>query len=163
MSWDGFYAGLSVGSGFGEQTYYNSVNYDLVGQARGLFAGYNYAVGSYVLGAELAASKSDIAEDCCSGYDFGQFIDLKFRVGYPVGKSLIYGLVGYTTAKWDQDDNGDYYDVDGYNFGIGVDYAVSDKFVVGLEVLSRQLETNTVGGGFEADPGTVSLRAAYKF
>ncbi len=94
-------------------------------------------------------------------------IDLKGRVGYASGDFLMYGVLGYTMSQYDDDTtfSGDEFDIGGINYGIGVDYAISNNFVIGAEYLIRDLSGNEPVWQNVAtiDFDTISVRAIYKF
>jgi opacity protein-like surface antigen len=50
---------------------------------------------------------------------------------------------------------------DGLSFGVGIDFAVSEKLAIGLEYISY-IDEDVVGGG-EATLSAVSLGVNYKF
>ena len=61
--------------------------------------------------------------------------------------------------------SGGEWDIGGINYGIGVDYAISDNFVIGAEYLIRDLSGDNPGGTniTTIDFDTISVRAIYKF
>jgi outer membrane immunogenic protein len=61
--------------------------------------------------------------------------------------------------------SGGEWDIGGINYGIGVDYAISDNFVIGAEYLIRDLSGDNPVGTNSAtiDFDTISVRAIYKF
>ncbi|MEJ6509318.1 MAG: outer membrane beta-barrel protein [Octadecabacter sp.] len=61
--------------------------------------------------------------------------------------------------------SGGEWDIGGINYGIGVDYAISDNFVIGAEYLIRDLSGDNPGGTNSAtiDFDTISVRAIYNF
>ena len=94
-------------------------------------------------------------------------IDLKGRVGYASADFLIYGVLGYTMSEYSDNTtiSGGEWDIGGINYGIGVDYAISDNFVIGAEYLIRDLSGDNPGGTNSAtiDFDTISVRAIYNF
>ena len=81
---------------------------------------------------------------------------------YASGDFLIYGVLGYTMSEYS---NTIKWDIGGINYGIGVDYAISDNFVIGAEYLIRDLSgDNPLGTNIATiDFDTISVRAIYKF
>ncbi len=164
-SWGGFYAGLSAGKASGDQTYAGEVptSYDLDGNVFGAFIGYKYDMQPFVLGMELAAIKGPIEQTEVDGsatypdYNFGHVVDLKASAGYSFGKLLVSGIVGYSTAKWD--DAGTTTTADGMSYGIGADYLITDNLFVGAEYLKRNLDTDFL----DSDVDTLQARIGYKF
>jgi outer membrane immunogenic protein len=61
--------------------------------------------------------------------------------------------------------SGGEWDIGGINYGIGVDYAISDNFVIGAEYLIRDLSgDNPLGTNIATiDFDTISVRAIYNF
>ena len=61
--------------------------------------------------------------------------------------------------------SGGEWDIGGINYGIGVDYAISDNFVIGAEYLIRDLSGDNPDGTniTTIDFDTISVRAIYKF
>lgn len=175
-SWTGGYAGLSFGAALADEVTVSNNEGDGEleesledGTALGVFGGYNFQNGNIVYGAELAYySVSDVtAEDDDDGEELlDSIIDLRGRLGYAFGNAMVYGAVGFSKARTDDDDFDP--DLTGFNYGIGVDYAVSPNFVIGLDYTGRDLEdddydfegTNTT---VELDVDTVSIRGSYHF
>ena len=168
-AWDGADVGITLSANVGDQDYCpcdnNSGIYGMTGNTGGLFAGYNYNAGSFVLGGEIAVTAGTVYEESVSSddvyeeYDFEQFIDIKGRAGYDLGQVMAYGVLGYSIAEWSQD--GVKSDSTGILFGAGVDYAITDQFIVGAELVSRSLTNDTED--FEATINSLSLRGSYKF
>lgn len=189
--WSGGYAGASLGYGlidedgldgledpdtqfFGD----DNITFDVDGDGAigGVFAGYQYDFGSYVLGAELDLNAANLDFDDDSFADFiddpstateetgGVSIDqihrLKLRAGYDAGNTLVYGVLGAAYAK--ADILGSDFSDTGYVVGAGVDYKVTDAVNVGGEVLYQQWDDfdNT---GVDFDATTFQARVAYQF
>lgn len=140
--WSGPYAGLSYGRFSGDftssvgvmsfPTDYESSN------GPGAFLGYNFQRGQMVYGGELSYSKTSMMI-IADGDDFlDSLIDLRGRVGYSVGRALVYGSVGY--SRGDLTINGtDNPTVSGASFGVGVDVKVTQQVFVGIDYTSRNL------------------------
>lgn len=153
--WSGFYVGGSIGYGDLEGT---GLGEDFNGAVYSGHAGYNYDLGSYVVGAELEGTFGDLS-DATSGLNFENVLRAKVRAGYDAGVVLPYVTAGYAQATVsaggvDIDDNG-------YFYGIGVDYAVTDSITLGGEVL--QHEFNEFNGGADVSALTAGLRVSYNF
>ncbi|NKX46371.1 porin family protein [Roseicyclus persicicus] len=165
-SWAGPYVGLQYAIGNGAQSYGAGSDYDLEGTGVGLYGGYLWAHGAWAFGAELAYARTDYVEvdpatgESFSDYVFTYTVDLKARVGYAVGPALIYGVLGYGHSEYEDGAPEDLFHINAPIYGLGVDYMVSDRFVVGLEVLRRDLDADS---RFTADLTTVTLRAALRF
>jgi outer membrane immunogenic protein len=168
-NWTGFYAGGQIAYLNGDLGNSPGDLLEFSGTAYGLHAGYNYDLGQFVVGGELEYDAGDVRVDVLGGVDTGINIDsilrLKARGGYDLGRTLVYGTVGFAQARTSVDTGlepppGK---ADGYFGGVGVAFMPSDHFIVGGEILRHEFD------GFENDPTTdpsattVSLRLSYKF
>lgn len=174
QDWSGFYVGISANSNSGTspaQPYVYDEGYQLGSDTTGgAFAGYRWnASDSVVMGFEIAM-QGTISVDApavhapVDDYSFENLVDAKLSVGTSVGKALIYGFAGMSSGILDSSGD-DAYSASGMNYGVGVDYMVSDKFTVGVEFISRNMTGYTSGGNPEnlKNADTVSLRASFKF
>lgn len=158
-AWDGFYVGGLAGFETGEQTYFSGGTfsngpYDLEGTTYGAFLGYNFQRGGMVYGAEAAYALGDVPSTVPStfGANYSSFFDLKARAGYAVGDALVYGVVGGSLGVWeDRTGPPEAASTTGLNYGLGVDYQITDQFFLGAEYLVRDLS-----GDFDA-PSDVSI------
>jgi outer membrane immunogenic protein len=164
--WTGAYGGIAVGQGFN-----GTLNFPEIpeidpandGTVYGGFAGYQVQNGNLVYGGELALTDASVMDLI----DFPTFafaspvVDVKGRVGYATGQFLVYGALGLTSMK--VTDSALDFDGTGFNIGAGVDYMISDQFIVGAEYLSRQTTGNDGSQGFDLKLDTLTIRAAYKF
>jgi opacity protein-like surface antigen len=174
-SWSGFYAGGQVSTSTGTGSYYENdvlittfVNAGLNGPQAGIFAGYNFDVGSFVLGGELAYSKGRIAFDAFPAYYVDSVLDLKLRAGKSFGSVLVYGVVGGSFANYTRN-TFETLSTSGVNYGAGVEYQVSDRVFVGLEYLARDImsENSTVNTvpktNYRQVMGSIQFRAGMRF
>ena len=158
--WAGFYVGGMYSITGGEYSYAGD-DYDIDQPIGGGFVGFNAAFGSVVVGAEYDLNFGFAAGDDYDGMDNVQ--DLRIRVGTTFDNALIYGAIGVSSAHVYGGGSPDY-DVSGVNYGIGVDYAVSDNLFVGVDYTIRNM-----GGGVDGDyvdvrgMSTLSIRVGYKF
>lgn len=168
--WSGPYVGLSYGrfSGdFSTPTGLGTALFDYESStAVGAFVGYNFQRGQMVYGAELGYSKPSMLILADGDDVLDSLIDLRGRVGYSVGKALIYGALGYSRA--DLTINGtDNPTVSGTSLGVGVDLKVSQKLFVGLDYTSRNLSGTNENPGNTFDMDTtvksVGLRVGLSF
>lgn len=173
--WSGFYGGLSYAQGRGSDTYFVNGFYDkgpldLEGGVPGLFAGYNFQRGRLVFGGELAASFGKI-EGVPPGYDeqdITALVDLKGRVGYATGRLMVYGALGYSYSQLTEDylPSEDTW-LEGFGYGLGVDYRIGSRFFVGMEYYRREATGPLDYAPFweirNGSVETLSLRAGMRF
>ena len=150
--WTGAYGGVSLGFGDVEA---DGVTGDFAGATFGGHVGYNYDLGSIVVGAELEAVGTNDFTNAASGLELENVLRAKVRAGYDAGAFLPYVTGGYAQATVSGDDD------DGYFYGVGVDYAFSDNVTVGGEYLRHAFDDFNGGEDITAD--TVSLRVSYNF
>jgi outer membrane immunogenic protein len=180
QDWTGFYAGLSYGLNNGtapNQPYVYDEGYTSNDAgAAGVFGGVRWDLGSSgaIMGVELAyQGQSDLtrpvtsdADGYCECYTLTNIIDLKLSVGTAFGNALVYGFAGVSASGTDtQDPSESYLGGSGANYGIGIDYMVTDSFSVGAEYISRHMSGYTSGGSPDnAKPlSSISLRASFNF
>jgi outer membrane immunogenic protein len=169
--WSGFYAGLGYGTASGSLDFTPGPYYDLTsGNTTTIFAGYLMQRGSFVYGGELALSQgSDLYIDVSPAYtdeEVGRVIDLKAKAGYAANRVLFYGVLGYSQVEWTIDNPAyDDFTTDGFAYGLGIDYAATNRLTVGLEYLSRSTSGASYNAGQDADLDldTLSLRIGYQF
>lgn len=172
VSWDGFYAGLSYSATTGDIDFIPAPAQALDdGELYSLFAGYRVQNGNLVYGGELGVHVVDeIAVTGFTGVSAldGTFIDARATLGYAFGSLLVYGAVGYSMGTYDDflAGTGDEFDLSGYNYGIGAEYQISERFVLGLDYTARMLEGDNplnAAQSAEVDLNTISLRASFRF
>ncbi|MBB5721652.1 opacity protein-like surface antigen [Loktanella ponticola] len=151
--WTGAYAGLSLGYGDVDA---DGVDGDFEGTTFGGHVGYNYDLGNVVLGAEFEAIGTDDFTNDETGLELDQVLRAKVRAGYDAGNFLPYVAAGVAQATVDGDED------EGYFYGVGVDYAVSDSFTVGAEYLRHEFEEFNGGEG-DISADTAALRVSYNF
>ncbi len=150
--WTGGYAGASLGYGWGDDALDDADD-----MTYGVFGGYNYDFGQFVLGGELEYLGSDIETGTAELEDMTR---LKLRAGYDAGPALIYGVVGAAYAN--ADIGGVSYDDTGYTYGLGVDYAVTDSVNVGAELLQNEFD-GFDDSGSDLSATTLGARVSFKF
>jgi outer membrane immunogenic protein len=172
MDWSGAYVGLGYGSVTGDVDFDPTPDQEMNnGTLTQLFGGYQIQRGALVYGGEIAfGSGSDTALPCCVGFSevSDQMIDLKGRVGYATGSLLVYGVLGYSMGEYDNiiGTPGEQWDISGLNYGIGVDYAFTNNWIVGAEYLVRDLDGDDPAGSaqtVQVNYDSISIRFAYKF
>lgn len=154
--WTGFYAGGSLGYGALDVP---GVDGDFEGLTYGAHVGYNYDLGNFVVGGELeAAFTNDFVNDG-TDLELDQVLRAKVRAGYDAGVYLPYVTAGWAQATVD----GGAADLedDGYFYGLGLDYAITDDVILGGEVLRHEFEDFDGAGDVTAD--TFGLRVSYNF
>ncbi|SMY07627.1 outer membrane protein [Flavimaricola marinus] len=156
VDWTGFYGGASIG--YGDVTGSSTIGDEMNGLTYGVHAGYMYDLGAAVLGAELEFMGSEITDDGIS-LDLDSVARAKLRAGYDAGAFLPYVTGGYAQLSTGGaiDDSGD-----GYFYGAGVDYRVSDSVLVGAEVLQHEFE-DYAGSGIDVSATTFGARVSYQF
>ncbi len=93
--------------------------------------------------------------------------DLKARAGYAAGQALIYATAGASVGNWDN--NGMFgagIQAVGYNFGVGIDIQVNDRFFIGAEYLAREMRGEFPSGLpplYESHTQSIQLRAGISF
>lgn len=144
--WTGGYVGGSVGYG----------NWDLGaasgdGANYGVFAGYDYDFGDFVLGGEVQYSDNDVT---IGGVSVDGVTRVKARAGYDAGPALIYGVGGYGNADTSAGSS------DGYVAGVGMDYKLNSGVTVGAEYLYN--DYGSIGGS-DLTGSTIEARVGYRF
>jgi outer membrane immunogenic protein len=160
---DGAYAGLAYSSFSGENTYVGDGDYELTGEMAGVFIGLDRDMGSFVLGGEIAISGGAAYEEGYEdAYEYTSIIDLKGRIGYDAGPFMPYGILGVSVSTFEID-GGQTLDATqtGVLAGIGAEYAVTDQFAVGAELISRSFDIEDTD--ITGTVNSVSLRGSYSF
>jgi len=155
--WTGFYGGGSLGFGSLDL---DGVDGDFEGALYGLHAGYNYDLGSFVLGGELEASATNDFTLDGGDLELENVLRAKVRAGYDAGNYLPYVTAGWAQASVDDGAGGTLED-DGIFYGVGLDYAFGDTITVGGEYLRHDFEDFDGGSDIQAD--TFGLRVSYNF
>ena len=149
FNWTGAYVGADLGYNHAKPCESGSSG------AGGVFAGYNYDFGQWVLGSEVSYNKTH--SGVSKGY-VSSTSNVKVRGGYDFGRTLVYGTTGYSHAEL-KDNGGD--DGNGWLIGAGVDYAITDHLIAGGEVDYAKYH-NEVNDNKLKDTQVVA-RISYKF
>ena len=162
--WTGFYVGGQAGTG--DLTLSGPVDLaepdgetfeetaDL--KTFGVHAGYLADLGTFVLGGEVDYSTLDIDGDDGDN----SVLRAKAIAGYDLGSLLPYATVGLASANIDGLDDNE----NGYFYGVGAAYQVTDSFRVGGEFLAHRFEDIFFDdSGADFDVNTFSLKASYNF
>jgi outer membrane immunogenic protein len=187
--WSGAYVGIQGGYGFNGEADWDinegTANVDLGqetdGWSVGAIVGYNVQFGMIVVGAEGTLNYSDLSGDkTIEGVelatDMNYFGTATARLGLALDNVLIYGKGGYAGANIgpsiDADSSFSWSDDQfhhGWVAGLGVEFAMTQNLVIGLEYTHMDFgsETYTVEGVDALDVALtddrVNLRLAYKF
>lgn len=157
MDWSGAYAGAQLGYGDVDS---NGGGLDGNGWLGGVHAGYRWDMGNFVAGAELSYDLADIELGATAGDQLDDVAALKLSAGRDFGRTLVYGTLGaaYASASVGGADLSD----NGFLYGLGMDYAVSDRVTVGGELLQHQFN-NFDGTGTDLDATTLKAKVALRF
>ena len=99
-------------------------------------------------------------------YHFDRTLDLKGRLGVASNRALLYGSLGYSTGVFAVDLISDSYKPKGVSYGIGVDFAATDRLTIGLEYLARRMQADrpiALANDIEVNLNTLSLRVGLSF
>lgn len=197
FNWTGFVAGINAGYGWGDadytfnrQGYFNpapgdSFSHDVNGAFLGGHVGYNYQIDNVVLGLEGALLWSDIGKsDVQSPYFDSDTFETKLdwfgtvtpRIGYAFDRAQVFAKGGLAfgnvkSTAWDHD-SGVVVEDDstraGWVLGAGVEYAVTNNILLGLEYNYTDLgKFNVSSGDVDYDVDTtfsaVNATLGYKF
>lgn len=170
--WSGFYIGLSYGGNSNSHAIdtVEDNTFDLTnGSLAGAQLGYLFQRGSLVYGAELAYSTySGVFIPGFTTHHFDHTLDLKARVGFAANRLLAYGVVGYSTGQFTVEfaPNVFTYKEKGTTYGVGVEYAATDRLSIGLEYSVHNLSANAPSplvNAADLDTDTLTLRVNFKF
>lgn len=152
--WTGGFAGAQLG--WGKVNGSGTVDGD--GALGGVHAGYNYDFGRWVLGGKLSYDTGNL--DIGAGDRFRNMTKLEARVGADMGRWMPYVAVG--AAHADARLAGVSRSDTGYFGGLGVDYALNDRWTVGGEVLAHRFK-DFDKTGVNINPNTVQVGASFNF
>ncbi|MFN3277987.1 MAG: outer membrane protein [Paracoccus hibiscisoli] len=149
--WTGFYAGLQYGQGDAELSFGGeSVSEDF--DAYGLHAGYNRDFGQFVLGGELDYNRINLDNS-----DNADLVRLRGRAGYDLGRFMPYVSLGAAHI-----DGGDLSET-AVTYGLGADFKVTERFVVGAEYTRQDFDDVLDVSGADLDTDMIQLRASFRF
>ncbi|TPK58903.1 porin family protein [Mesorhizobium sp. B2-3-3] len=186
FDWTGYYAGLQAGYGWGQS--------DITGTGGGAFSSPDIDggfVGGHiaglwqfdqaVIGAEAELNYSSISGTAepepgnVFGTDIKWFGSMNAKAGYAMDRVLVYGIGGVAFAGVDTSQaagpafSNTRTNV-GWTVGAGVDYALTDKFVVGAQYRYYDFGSEHYDGsnGFtdrdqDVKLNTVGINLSYKF
>jgi outer membrane immunogenic protein len=176
FTWTGFYVG--VNAGYGWNTNDNEVfdpifgfvgGNDDGGFVGGGQVGYNYQIGSFVVGIEGDLQYADLGSryryvNAIVGYEEDDSDDwfgtVRARAGVAFGQALVYATGGFAFA-----DNGN-----GWTVGGGLEYAFTNNLSAKIEGLYVNLEADdnifgpgATGGNDNSEFGVVRAGLNYRF
>jgi outer membrane immunogenic protein len=156
--WSGFYAGGQIGYGDLDS---NGAGVDGNGAIGGIHGGYRWDFGQYVAGAEIDydAADIDLGDDGTAG-SLDSVARLKLIGGADLGRSFVYGTLG--AARADATVGGTELSDTGYFLGAGMDFAVSDRWTVGGELLQHRF-SDFDSSGVDLDATTLKAKVALRF
>ncbi len=154
--WTGFYAGAQLGYG---DVSSSSGALDGNGNLYGVHAGYRWDFGQFVAGAEVDWDNANV-DLGTAGDTLDDVSRLKFIAGADLGRSLVYGSVGAAHASATV--GGASLSDTGYFLGAGIDFAVSDRWTVGGELMKHRF-SDFDGSGVDLDATTLKAKVALRF
>jgi outer membrane immunogenic protein len=167
--WSGPYIGLSYATTSADIGFNPGNDFDFEnGHATALHAGYLFQRGSLVYGGELAYGR--VGGTFIPGFggddEIDYVLDLKARAGVTTNRTLFYGVLGYSKSRYVEPPLFEF-DLDGLAYGVGVEVAASDRLIVGLEYLKRDLSGDATSGivtiDSDANLDTLGLRVGFSF
>lgn len=156
--WSGFYGGAQIE--YGDVDGEGPLAGEGDGALYGVFGGYRYDFGSFVLGAEIDLNAADIDLDDTLDGSLDAVYRLGVEAGFDAGPALIYGTAGYAYAEADTA-VGDL-EGDGYFFGAGIDYLITEQVTIGAEILQHEFD-DFDGTGVDISATTFGVNAAFRF
>ena len=157
LDWSGAYVGAQLGYGDVDS---NGAALDGNDWFGGVHAGYRWDLGNWVAGSELSYDATNIGLGAVAGDELSDVLALKLTAGREIGNSLVYGTLGAahanaSVAGADLSDTGLIY-------GMGFDYAVSERWTVGGEVTEHKFD-NFDASGVDFDATTVKAKVGMRF
>ncbi|WDR05735.1 outer membrane beta-barrel protein [Devosia rhodophyticola] len=184
FTWDGFYAGGSLGYGFGSVTSTatgTSQQNDMRGFGGGAQAGFNFSLGGFILGGEIDGQFTNInhtqtvAGITNSSFGLDYYGTARARAGLAYNQFMPFITAGYAIGRG----TGSYSQLggtfsqsqnhSGWTAGVGVEYAASEQVSIKLEYDYTDLGTQTYfsGAGAPTDTsfrfGAIRLGANFHF
>jgi len=157
-AFDGFYVGAAAGRAMGDGTPFDFGD----GTAYGAVVGYSMQRGSLVYGVELGHSAVDGLN--VGPIDIDRVTDLRGRLGHVTGDLMVYGALGWSWSHAEHSTTGAEGDLDGANFGVGLEYNVNERLFVGADYTLRDV-SGIYGAAtdMDVDLNSLSLRVGFRF
>ena len=171
FTWTGFYVGVNAGYGWSNDDF-DAVDLadedDDGGFVGGAQVGYNYQIGSFVVGLEGDIQYADFGGDDRFDFDGDGILDDDFnnsdwfgtvraRAGVAFDRALIYATGGFAFAD----------DASGWTVGGGLEYAFTNNLSAKIEGLYVNLDQDNDFLGFDIDDdaefGVVRAGLNYRF
>ena len=180
FTWTGFYVGVNAGYGWNtndDDVVINGTAFEVDdegGFVGGGQIGYNYQIGSFVVGLETDIQYADIGGDTAlpgldsNDDDNNWFGTVRGRAGYAFDRALIYATGGLAYGKISNGfSNSDDTNV-GWTLGAGVEYAFTNNLTAKVEGLYVNLEQDdddvpNISGKDETEFGVIRAGLNYKF
>ena len=156
FDWSGLYVGAQLGYG---DVGSSSGTLDGSGTLGGVHAGYRWDFGSFVAGAEFDYDMASI-DLGATGDTLDDVARLKLSGGAEFGNALVYGTTGIARAGATV--GGSELGDNGYFLGAGVDYAITDQWVLGAELMQHRFD-DFGGSGVDLDATTLKARVSLRF
>jgi outer membrane immunogenic protein len=171
--WSGVYLGVGAGMIFGGDFPVTDLSSDYDADNEFVFGGFigvNHQLqdSNVVIGAELAVQSGFDSDGGSPDHDYqvNFLADAKVKLGWAMDNVMPYVFGGFSAAH-EEVGSSDYdYGLWGVNYGVGVDWMVSDNFSLGAELLGRSIqdpynEDNSQGDSQSHWQGM--LRASFHF
>ena len=165
FTWTGFYVGVNAGYGWSNDDFdaFDAADVDddggFVGGAQ---VGYNYQIGSFVVGLEGDIQYADFGAEGAFDFDgdgdddtfesSDWFGTVRARAGVAFGQALIYATGGFAFAD----------DATGWTVGGGLEYAFTNNLSAKIEGLYVNFEEDDIAG-FEMENDFGVVRAGLNF
>lgn len=174
--WNGFYVGAMTGYDWTDADTNGangSANPGLDGWALGGYTGYNYQMGSWVMGLE-----GDVKYDWNSDkFNLGGVPmeletnwsgSLRARAGYAFDRTLVYGTGGYAFTNAELRDRGtgdsDSKTFNGWTIGAGLEHAFTDNLIGRAEYRYTDYgDKNLMGVNTDLSSNSLMLGVGWKF
>ena len=152
--WSGFYLGGQVGSAWLDADG-DAANDDSDDWLGGAHVGWQDVTSNGLLyGAEIDANATELE---LGGNDVESLSHVKAKLGYDLGRSLVYATAG--AANSEIKDLGNSW---GYTGGIGYDYMLTNDLSLGAEIQYQTFD-NFDGGDTEVDGTSAVVKVSYHF
>ena len=126
----------------------------------GVFAGYNFQSNRFVYGAE--ARYLTFSDFNSLPFEIDGILDIRGRAGLATGSFLFYGTLGWSwafTSSFTTDG-----DLDGLNYGLGVEFNVTDRLMISLDYTFRDMQGDfNRNVAYDGDVETLSGRVGLRF